>query len=227
MPNTIPAAGEAMPKYQLSIAIHRYRSEVNAHMANCLEIESRGGDGADLPKTYASAMRVLETWDRPAEDRDAAVMALELAVEDYEMGDTPRIPAMMKAALGYLEKSRSNAPAPKIAVARFSTDDLCRVYRAIDTIEEVANMADQHLLHVIGKETPASDYLAELQEYLGAERGDVVDALRSRPNTADNDGRSRLATIIQFEAWSQEFNAETLEQLSGSCLATDAVRSRR
>lgn len=218
MPKTIPAAGEAMPKYQLSIAIHRYRSEINAYMANCIEAEA-SGKGGDMPVTYIPAMRILETWARPAEDLNAAVMALELAVEDYEIGETPRIPAMIKAALGYLQKSRSNAAAPKIDAGRFSTRDLCSVYRAIDTIEEVANMADQHILHVIGKETPASNYLAELQEYLGAERGDVVDALRSRPNTADEDGQFRLATIIQFEAWCREFNAETLDQLSASSLA--------
>ncbi|CDZ54023.1 hypothetical protein [Neorhizobium galegae] len=89
-----------MSAQSLAAAIHRYRGEWNIYLANCLD-DAANDD--DVPRTYESALKVIETWDKPAEDLIAAAMALKLALEDYDIGDTPRIPAMMKAALGCID----------------------------------------------------------------------------------------------------------------------------
>jgi len=94
----------------LTAAIHRYRGDWNTYLANCLDAEARG-EPDNLPLTYEPAMLALEAWELPAQDICEAMMALQLAVEDYDAGDTPRIPAMMNAALGWLvaEQKRRTA----------------------------------------------------------------------------------------------------------------------
>lgn len=56
----------------------------------------------NVSPTWDRSMEVLENWGRPAEDIIEAMMALELSAEDYDMGDTDGIPAMIKAALGWI-----------------------------------------------------------------------------------------------------------------------------
>jgi hypothetical protein len=94
----------SLPKYSLTATILRYKAEWSSYLANSLEADERGeADG--MPSTYQPSSRAIASWERPAERPHEAIMALQLALEDYEMGDTPRIPSMIKAALGYLEAS--------------------------------------------------------------------------------------------------------------------------
>ncbi|MDO9416223.1 hypothetical protein [Pararhizobium sp.] len=103
MPNTtVPAAGEATPTSNtksLMKAIYQYRSDWNGYMAATI-------DDDNAPLSYEPAVAVLETWCTPAEDWLEATMALELAVEFYELGKSDVIPAMMKAVLGWFEIDR-------------------------------------------------------------------------------------------------------------------------
>lgn len=112
---------------------------------------------------------------------------------------------------------------PRLNAADLSTHDLCRLYRILDNLEEIANMALQHVVYLDGHDTKASTYVDALGEYLGEERCNIVNSLRARPNTFDNDGERRLATIIQFEAWCQEFNKSTLDEFAANPLAINAV----
>lgn len=59
----------------------------------------------DNPRIDDTAWEVLKNWDTPAETREGALAALSLAIEHYEIGETPVIPAMMKAAFGFLDGS--------------------------------------------------------------------------------------------------------------------------
>lgn len=86
--------------YSLTAAILRYRGVWNTYLADCLEAEQRG-ENSDLPHSN-EASDVLANWDRPAEDLVEALMAVEFAIEDYETGEHPRIPAMLNAAKGWL-----------------------------------------------------------------------------------------------------------------------------
>ena len=106
---TVQAAGEAMINAgpSLSSAISSYREEWSEFLSS--NPDSAKSAQPDLrPSTYKASMEALNKWDRAAETKLEAAMALRLALEDYESGDTPRIPAMIKAALGFLD----NAPMP-------------------------------------------------------------------------------------------------------------------
>ncbi|WLR94216.1 hypothetical protein [Shinella zoogloeoides] len=91
-----------MTELSLTATIYRYRAEMFTQLANQREAEERGTD-TEFPVTYWPLIEKIEKWDRPAVDLCEAIDALKLAIEDYEAGDTPRIPAMMKAALGWLD----------------------------------------------------------------------------------------------------------------------------
>ncbi|KRB51810.1 hypothetical protein ASE04_09780 [Rhizobium sp. Root708] len=113
--------------------------------------------------------------------------------------------------------------APRLNPSRFSTKDLCRLYRVIDNVEETTNMAHQYVRHLEKGGTPTTKYLEELQEFLGGERCVIVDALRDRADPAGPDEQSRLSIVIQFDAWCEEFHKETLDQLAASPLAKEAI----
>lgn len=106
MPNTpVQATGEAMPavtSYSLSARVYRYRAEWNAYLANSLEAGERG-ESYKISLNYEPSLKVIEEWSRPAQSLCEALLALDLAIEEYESGDTPVIPAMMKAALGWMK----------------------------------------------------------------------------------------------------------------------------
>jgi len=111
---------------------------------------------------------------------------------------------------------------PRISAQAFFTDDLCRLYRVLDNLEETTNMALNYLMRG-GERGRAAKYLEQLQEYLAEERCSIVSDLRERPNTADEDGQKRLAILIQYEAWCREFHKSTLADLIANPLSTDAV----
>lgn len=100
-----------MTKLSLTATIYRYRAEMFTQIANQIEAEELGS-GAEFPVTYWPLIKTIEEWDRPAADLPEAIEALKLAIEDYEAGSTQRIPAMMKAAFGWMEaeyKTRTGA----------------------------------------------------------------------------------------------------------------------
>lgn len=112
--------------------------------------------------------------------------------------------------------------APNLEPSDFSIGDLCKLFRVLDVLEEAASMSHQHVQNLAKRDTPASEYLVAMQEYLFAQRSTLVDELRERPNTDDADGRMRLAVLVQYEAWCREFEPETVAQFLGSPLATEA-----
>ncbi|NKJ03447.1 hypothetical protein [Rhizobium sp. SG741] len=112
---------------------------------------------------------------------------------------------------------------PHLNAADLSTHDLCRLYRILDNLEETANMALHYIICLDGGATMAGAYVDKFQEYLSEERGNIIDALRERPNTTDGDGQRRMGTIVQFEAWCQEFHKSTLDELITNPLSTEAI----
>ena len=94
-----------MSASSLTAAIYRYKAAKYAHLARQVEAEDRG-DTDHVPVDYWQEIKVLENWNRPADTAGEAMDALEFAIEDYDVGDTPRIPAMMKAALGWIKAER-------------------------------------------------------------------------------------------------------------------------
>lgn len=91
-----------MADVSLTTAILRYKAAMYAHIAKQSEADDRG-EVEYLPVDYWHLIDVIAEWDAPASSPGEAIMALEFAIEDYEAGETPRIPAMMKAVLGWLK----------------------------------------------------------------------------------------------------------------------------
>ncbi|KAA0697385.1 hypothetical protein DTW90_18310 [Neorhizobium sp. P12A] len=96
--NTLLLQPTAPAVEPLGLAIAKYREEWVAYLKSTEEDDS-------APRIYEDAMRTIDAWDRPADSATEAAMALELALEEYERGDSPRISSMMKAALNYLRSA--------------------------------------------------------------------------------------------------------------------------
>src|SRR5699024_27101 len=88
--------GRCVMSGSLLKAIFQQKAEWNAYLAASL-------DADDAPRNYVPSLKRIEEWSTPAADRGEAAAALRLAIEFYEIGDSDVIPAMMKAALGFLE----------------------------------------------------------------------------------------------------------------------------
>lgn len=91
-----------MTAYSLTATILRFRGEWSLFLAQCMEAEERGETDEHVVPSYRASAEVIENWDRPAESLCEALLALEVAIADYEVGGTPRIPAMMNAAIAWL-----------------------------------------------------------------------------------------------------------------------------
>jgi hypothetical protein len=102
--------GFGMTEHSLTATILRYKAENYASVAGSIEADERGGKFED-PGTVWPIIEKIEAWNTPATDQQEAILALELAIEDYEIGDTARIPAMMKAALGWMKASAKESHA--------------------------------------------------------------------------------------------------------------------
>ncbi|CDZ54026.1 hypothetical protein [Neorhizobium galegae] len=107
----------------------------------------------------------------------------------------------------------------------FNLTDYRNVYHAIMTIEEAVCQAGNHALagrHRID-DTASSDYLYSIQEFLSAERADLIEKLRAVKFPKQNDEEQRICLILEYEAWCGEFRAETLALLAASSLPTKAI----
>ncbi|CAI2936063.1 hypothetical protein [Aminobacter niigataensis] len=78
-------------------AIFEYRAAWNAYLAASL-------DDDDAPYAYQPSLNRLCEWNTPAADKGEATEAVRLALEFYLVGDSEVIPAMLKAALSFLER---------------------------------------------------------------------------------------------------------------------------
>ena len=107
MPNTIPAAGEAMPNETDPIisAINRYYEGILEFRAIPDEMwPELGGESAVCQSTYGAAMDALDNWKQPCISREGAIAALKFAQkesEDYYA--EPSVRSMIAAVLAYLE----------------------------------------------------------------------------------------------------------------------------
>lgn len=84
-------------------AIYEYRAAWNGYLAASL-------DDDDAPLTYKPALKVVEDWNTAAVDKGEATEAVRLALEFYEIGDSEVIPAMMRAALGFMTRPPTHDP---------------------------------------------------------------------------------------------------------------------
>ena len=129
------------------------------------------------------------------------------------------VDATKEAANRAVRKMESKFPSPLVALmpGNFSMRDYRDTYRALMTIEEIANLAGNDA-------SPRSaDYLFGLQEFLSGERCKLISALRVHPMEDDEAEQERLCLLLEFETWCQEFTKETLQLLAASKLAREAA----
>lgn len=112
---------------------------------------------------------------------------------------------------------------PRLTARDHDIRSLCQIYRILDNIEETAHMAHQYLHQINGGDTSASSYIDEIQEYLSGERSAVVSELYRHPASDDADGQRRMAVILQYEAWCEEFRGDTVHQFVNSVFVKEAV----
>lgn len=117
MSKPVSAGGEAMPgttseaPTALTAAINRYRQDWATYSTACDQAAADGGSD-DLPRFYEFTSEIISAWDQPAESLAEAREALELAIADYEVGRTPRIPAMLRAAHRWMKEQQDKETAP-------------------------------------------------------------------------------------------------------------------
>ncbi|WIJ26583.1 hypothetical protein [Devosia sp. RR2S18] len=100
-----PVSFEQVGRYRDPIidAIRAYEAGMRDYRDNAPDDEE--GAAAYVEKSYGPALRVLETWDKPAVTRFGAMAALRLAVEEAaKFAGSDSLDAMLAAALAYLEK---------------------------------------------------------------------------------------------------------------------------
>ncbi|WP_156386392.1 hypothetical protein [Rhizobium sp. Leaf391] len=90
----------------LAYAIYRYRADWNDFLAASIAADESGDRNAVLPTDHKASERIIANWSRPAASVAEAEQALELAIQDHDIGETPRITGMMKAALGWIKSER-------------------------------------------------------------------------------------------------------------------------
>lgn len=168
MSNPVSAGGEALPgttseaATNLTAAIHRYRRDWAAHTAACDQAAADGGSD-DLPRIYEPAAGAITAWTQPAETLAEAKAALSLAIDDYEIGRTPRIPAMLGAIRSWMVKQEERCTRTADAIAALPDHASLRLAQtAILTLVEVTSNLVSH---------PAMNASA------GSYAGDLVDAI--------------------------------------------------
>lgn len=156
------ALGRAEAACSLSEAIHHYRQDWAAYLAACDQATADGGSD-DLPRTYEPAAAAIAAWSRPAETLAEAKAALDLAIDDYEVGRTPRIPAMLGAIRSWMVKQEERCTRTADAIAALPDHASLRLAQtAILTLVEVTSNLVSH---------PAMNSRA------GSYAGDLVDAI--------------------------------------------------
>jgi hypothetical protein len=104
-----------------------------------------------------------------------------------------------------------------------SIEDISRLIRALDTIEEVTHALGYSMENSAIKERHASGFLLELHEYLSGQRSNLLDFLGETTGATPEEEVIRLSAVVQYQAWCREFRKETLRELNASALATEAT----
>lgn len=83
-------------EWELLKAIYTHKAEWNQYLADALSND-------DAPLTHQASLDRLSTWSSPAQNWSEAAAALEFATEMLEIGDCDAVPAMIKAAHGWIK----------------------------------------------------------------------------------------------------------------------------
>ncbi|MBB2832301.1 UNVERIFIED_ORG: hypothetical protein GGD51_002430 [Rhizobium esperanzae] len=97
-----PIASHAAAADPLLDAVAAFRSGMADYIANAPQDDA--GANAYCLISWMPPHAVLANWTAPATTRAGAMAALRLAVDEDEVGDSPLVGPMMRAALAYLDQ---------------------------------------------------------------------------------------------------------------------------
>ncbi|MBB2821309.1 UNVERIFIED_ORG: hypothetical protein GGD59_004581 [Rhizobium esperanzae] len=97
-----PVAAHAAAADPLLDAVAAFRSGMADYNANAPQDDA--GANAYCLISWMPPHAVLANWTAPATTRAGAMAALRLAVDEDEVGDSPLVGPMMRAALAFLEQ---------------------------------------------------------------------------------------------------------------------------
>lgn len=121
MPKAI--GSNSVDAHTLSTLIAAFKRGRGAYSA-CEKFATVEAEREFAQETYGWAMQRLEIWQRPAESREEAMIALKLARQEIEQSsDSALVRPMLAAALEYLEAEPTPQVAPNVGLIRI-TDQL-------------------------------------------------------------------------------------------------------
>ena len=131
MPNTIPAAGEAMPEVTLEVMIARY-------LAAKAVMDTSKGDTQRTPaeaEFHASLAALQETHAKPL-TFEGALQALRLAVQEVHDFDGPEmVPNLLDGVLALLEVRKIESPVDPVIAAVQAYRDGNKAFEAIPSVD--------------------------------------------------------------------------------------------
>lgn len=118
MPKAI--GSNSVDAHTLSTLIAAFKRGRGAYSA-CEKFATVEAEREFAQETYGWAMQRLEIWQRPAESREEAMIALKLARQEIERSsDSALVRPMLVAALEYLQTEEYSQPSPAIGLIRIA-----------------------------------------------------------------------------------------------------------
>lgn len=127
MPNTIPAAGEAMPKITLEEMIVRYLAAKAV-----MDTSKEDTQGTPAEAEFHASLEALQETDAKPSTFEGALQALRLAVQEVRDFDGPEmVPNLLDGVLALLESREIERPVDPVIAAVQAYRDGNKAFEAI------------------------------------------------------------------------------------------------
>ncbi|CVI58826.1 hypothetical protein CFBP4996_19615 [Agrobacterium leguminum] len=131
MPNTIPAAGEAMPEITLEAMIVRYLAA-----KAIVDTAKEATQGTPAEAEFHASLEALQETDAKPSTFDGALQALRLAVQEVHDFDGPEmVPNLLDGVLALLETREVQRPVDPVIVAVQAYRDGNKAFEAIPSAD--------------------------------------------------------------------------------------------
>ena len=131
MPNTIPAAGEAMPEVTLESMIVRYLAAKAV-----VDTAKEATQGTPAEAEFHASLEALQETDAKPATFEGALQALRLAVQEVHDFDGPEmVPNLLDGVLALLESREIERPVDPVIAAVQTYRDGNKAFEAIPSVD--------------------------------------------------------------------------------------------
>ena len=131
MPNTIPAAGEAMPEVTLEAMIARYLAAKAV-----IDTSKEATQGTPAEAEFHASLEALQETDAKPSTFEGALQALRLAAQEVHDFDGPAmVPNLLDGVLALLETREVQRPVDPVIVAVQAYRDGNKAFEAIPSVD--------------------------------------------------------------------------------------------